>query len=160
MFFKIVPVHPRPSNPAVSRQAQGHNEDVAAVWSLPPSSFNSLFLSSTILAGKIHQDACLNLSLVKGGGPPPRSCAPRPLFLALMDFQCAFWKGLQPSAGPWGTKGASSLFSLRYFTGITRPRKHARTCFPFWPHLSTHPTAYSAPQMTTSNSTTFHKCLA
>ena len=24
----------------------------------------------------------------------------------LIDFQCAFWKGLQPSAGSWGTKGA------------------------------------------------------
>lgn len=109
--------------PPAAMSAPGYGAEMAAVFisnrgvagrpSLEAATTHSFCLSLQyffFLAGK-HQRLLFDPTCVSLRDPlPEESVAPPSTLIhhvhpVLIDFQCAFWKGLQPSAGSWGTKG-------------------------------------------------------
>ena len=75
------------------------------------NSFPLSVLTILCFGGKSTKDACLTQLEFLCGTPSLRKVSPACTLMhhvhpVLIDFQCAFWRGLQPSAGSWGTKGA------------------------------------------------------
>lgn len=70
----------------------------------------SVFLHNTFFWRESTKDACLTQLVFLCKTPSLRKVSPASTLVhhvhpVLIDFQYAFWKGLQPSAGSWGTKG-------------------------------------------------------